>query len=109
MLTLAPELCDEEDLRTLVAHGVILSAGHSDATYDEEKRAIAAGLTGFTHFFHAMSPLHHRAPGAVGAALDPDSYSGLSVGDVPLHPAIVRLAWAVKGPNRLHIGDDPTT
>jgi len=106
MLTLAPELCDEEDLRTLVAHGVILSAGHSDATYDEAKRAIAAGLTGFTHLFNAMSPLHHRAPGAVGAAFDSDCYCGLIVDDVHLHPAIVRLAVAAKGTDRIMLVTD---
>src|SRR3546814_20968915 len=96
MLTLAPELCDEEDLRTLVAHGVILSAGHSDATYDEAKRAIAAGLTGFTHLFNAMSPLHHRAPGAVGAAFDSECYCGLIVYDVHLPPHIVPLRTAAR-------------
>jgi N-acetylglucosamine-6-phosphate deacetylase len=62
MLTLAPELCDDDDIRTLVRHGVIVSAGHSDATYDEAQRAIGAGLSGFTHLFNAMSPLHHRNP-----------------------------------------------
>ena len=101
MLTLAPELCDEEDIRTLVRHGVIVSAGHSDATYDEAQRAIAAGLSGFTHLFNAMSPLHHRNPGAVGAAFDSDSYCGLIVDDVHLHPAVVRLAVRTKGKERI--------
>lgn len=106
MLTLAPELCAEEDLRTLVQHGVILSAGHSDASYDEAKRAIAAGLTGFTHLFNAMSPLHHRAPGAVGAAFDSDCYCGLIVDDIHLHPAVVRLAVAAKGHDHLMLVTD---
>ncbi|MBO9696807.1 MAG: N-acetylglucosamine-6-phosphate deacetylase [Sphingopyxis sp.] len=106
MLTLAPELCDEEDIRALVRHGVIVSAGHSDATYDEARRAIAAGLSGFTHLFNAMSPLHHRKPGAVGAAFDSDSYCGLIVDDVHLHPAVVRLAVRAKGKNRIMLVTD---
>lgn len=106
MLTLAPELCDEEDIRTLVRHGVIVSAGHSDATYDEAQRAIGAGLTGFTHLFNAMSPLHHRNPGAVGAAFDSDSYCGLIVDDVHLHPAVVRLAVHAKGKHRIMLVTD---
>ena len=106
MLTLAPELCDKEDIRTLVRHGVVVSAGHSDATYDEARRAIGAGLTGFTHLFNAMSPLHHRDPGAVGAAFDSDTYCGLIVDDVHLHPAVVRLAVKAKGKDRIMLVTD---
>lgn len=106
MLTLAPELCDAEDIATLVKHGVIVSAGHSDATYDEAERAIAAGLSGFTHLFNAMSPLHHRNPGAVGAAFDSDCYCGLIVDDVHLHPAVVRLAVKAKGLERIMLVTD---
>ncbi len=106
MLTLAPELCDEDDIRTLVRHGVIVSAGHSDATYDEAQRAIGAGLTGFTHLFNAMSPLHHRNPGAVGAAFDSDSWCGLIVDNVHLHPAVVRLAVHAKGKDRIMLVTD---
>ncbi|WP_447756087.1 N-acetylglucosamine-6-phosphate deacetylase [Sphingopyxis fribergensis] len=106
MLTLAPELCDDEDIRTLVRHGVIVSAGHSDATYDEAQRAIAAGLSGFTHLFNAMSPLHHRNPGAVGAAFDSDAWCGLIVDDVHLHPAVVRLAIHAKGKDRIMLVTD---
>ena len=106
MLTLAPELCDEDDIRTLIRHGVIVSAGHSDATYDEAQRAIGAGLTGFTHLFNAMSPLHHRNPGAVGAAFDSDTWCGLIVDDVHLHPAVVRLAVHAKGKDRIMLVTD---
>lgn len=106
MLTLAPELCDEDDIRMLVEHGVIVSAGHSDATYEEAQRAIAAGLSGFTHLFNAMSPLHHRQPGAVGAAFDSDAWCGLIVDNVHLHPAVVRLAVKAKGIDRLMLVTD---
>lgn len=106
MLTLAPEQCDAEDIRTLTRHGVIVSAGHTDASYDEAKRAIAAGLTGVTHLFNAMSPLHHRAPGMVGAALDSDIWCGLIVDDAHLHPAAVRIAVKAKGIERLMLVTD---
>lgn len=106
MLTLAPELCDEADIRTLVAHGVIVSAGHTNARYDEARRAIRAGLTGFTHLFNAMSPLHHREPGAVGAAFDSDAWCGMIVDDAHLHPAVVRLAVRAKGLDRLMLVTD---
>lgn len=106
MLTLAPELCDEQDIRALTQRGVIVSAGHSDATYDQAMRAIGAGLSGFTHLFNAMSPLHHRQPGAVGAAFDSDTWCGLIVDDAHLHAAVVRLAVRVKGADRLMLVTD---
>ncbi|WP_423605125.1 N-acetylglucosamine-6-phosphate deacetylase [Sphingomonas sp. MS122] len=106
MLTLAPEMCDETDIRTLVAHGVIVSAGHTNASYDQARRAIDAGVTGITHLFNAMSPLHHRGPGVVGAAFDSDVWCGLIVDDAHLHPAVVRVAVKVKGIERLMLITD---
>lgn len=106
MLTLAPEQCAPEDIATLTRHGVIVSAGHSDASYAEAKAAIGAGLTGVTHLFNAMSPLHHRAPGLVGAALDSDIWCGLIVDDAHLHPAAVRIAVKAKGVDRLMLVTD---
>lgn len=106
MITLAPELCGQEDIRTLVRHGVIVSAGHTDADYGRVKQAVAAGVTGFTHLFNAMSPFHHRKPGAVGAALDTDAYCGIIVDGAHLHPATVRIAAKVKGAERLMLVTD---
>jgi N-acetylglucosamine-6-phosphate deacetylase len=92
LLTLAPELCDPQDIAQLVQGGVIVSAGHSDADYDTVMTAIGAGLTGFTHLFNAMSPLHHRNPGMVGAAFDaPQTYTGLIADGAHVHPAAMRL------------------
>lgn len=106
MVTLAPEQCDEEDIRTLVRHGVIVSAGHTDVSYDGAQRAVAAGLRGFTHLFNAMSALHHREPGAVGAALDSDTFCGIIVDGAHVHPAAVRMAAKVKGAGRLMLVTD---
>ncbi|MGN6422659.1 MAG: N-acetylglucosamine-6-phosphate deacetylase [Asticcacaulis sp.] len=78
LVTLAPENCAPEDIRELAEAGVIVAAGHTNATYAETKDALAAGVTGFTHLFNAMSPLQHRAPGVVGAALESQTaYCGL--------------------------------
>ncbi len=106
VVTLAPELCDNADIRTLVRHGVIVSAGHTNVTYDGAQSAIEAGLSGFTHLFNAMSPLKHREPGAVGAALDSDTFCGIIVDGAHLHPAAVRLTVKVKGCDRVMIVTD---
>lgn len=106
MLTLAPELCDLGDIRTLVEHGVIVSAGHSNASYDETRAALNSGLRGFTHLFNAMSALHHREPGMVGAAFDSDAFCGLIVDGVHVHPAAVRLAVRAVGECRIMLVTD---
>lgn len=107
VLTIAPERVGLAHIRTLASHGVIVCAGHTNATYDEVQAAIDAGLTGFTHLFNAMSPLTHRAPGAAGAALDaPGCWAGLIVDNAHLHPATVRIAIAAKGPDRIMLVTD---
>lgn len=70
MVTLAPECCTEEVIRLVRSYDVVVSAGHSNANYAEAKAGFAAGITAVTHLYNAMSPLRHRAPGLVGAAMD---------------------------------------
>ncbi len=107
LLTLAPELADPADLERLASAGVILSAGHSDASLDEARRGFAHGITGVTHLFNAMAPLHHRAPGLIGAALDDDAiWCGLIADGLHLTPEIVRLAVRVKGPDKIMLVTD---
>src|SRR6185436_13116359 len=69
LLTLAPEMTTPELIADLTAKGVIVAAGHTNATFAQAMRAISHGLRGFTHLFNAMSPLTPREPGVVGAAL----------------------------------------
>lgn len=72
-VTLAPELPEAETLvRDLVAAGVTVALGHTGADADIARRAFDAGATLITHAFNAMPPVHHRAPGPVGAALADD-------------------------------------
>jgi N-acetylglucosamine-6-phosphate deacetylase len=68
-ITLAPEVCSDEVLHLLLSSDVILSAGHSNARYAEAMRSFEKGIPAVTHLFNAMSPLHHREPGLVGAVL----------------------------------------
>ena len=70
MITLAPEVCSKEVIDLILSHNIIISAGHSNATYNEAKISFANGITAVTHLYNAMSPLLHRQPGLVGAAMD---------------------------------------
>lgn len=107
MVTLAPECNEPEAIQALVAAGVIVSVGHSNATYDEMRRAIDDGVRGVTHLFNAMSPFHHRDPGVVGATLDDRSlWCGLIADGAHVHPAAIRLALAARGPERLMLVTD---
>src|SRR3984893_6392863 len=80
LVTLAPEMTTPDMIKQLVIAGVVVSAGHTNATYAQIRSALRQGLTGFTHLFNAMSQLTGREPGVVGAALDdPDSWCGIIV------------------------------
>lgn len=63
MITIAPELQDDEVIQYLLDNGVIISLGHSNATFDEATAAYNKGIQTTTHLFNAMSPIHHREPG----------------------------------------------
>lgn len=107
LLTIAPELFDPADLRRLADSGVKLAAGHSAATYDEAMRGFAAGVTGVTHLFNAMTGLESRAPGLVGAALDsPNVWCGVIADEIHVHPAALRLTARLKGPDQLVLVSD---
>lgn len=107
LVTLAPECATPDQIAHLVAHGVIVAAGHSDAPYETVRAAIDRGLSGFTHLFNAMSQLANRAPGMVGAALEDDAtYAGIIADGYHLHPATLRVAVRAKGARRLMLVTD---
>jgi N-acetylglucosamine-6-phosphate deacetylase len=103
MVTLAPELPGGlEMIRFLKEKGVIAAIAHSDATYEEAKLAFESGASHVTHCFNGMRPIHHRDPGVVIAAFEESSVSVQAiVDDVHLHPAIVRLMYREKGPDKM--------
>ncbi|MCI4592652.1 N-acetylglucosamine-6-phosphate deacetylase [Sphingobium sp. BYY-5] len=107
LVTLAPEQNDVAAIRALVEAGVIVSIGHSNATYAQARAAIDAGATGVTHLFNAMSPLHHREPGVVGAALENQAlYCGLIIDGAHMHPAAARIALAARPLDRFLLVTD---
>ncbi|MEO6315115.1 MAG: N-acetylglucosamine-6-phosphate deacetylase [Chitinophagaceae bacterium] len=67
IMTIAPEQCSDEIVKLLSDNGIVIAAGHSNATYAQAMSAFEKGITTATHLFNAMSPLQHRAPGMVGA------------------------------------------
>lgn len=69
VVTLAPETVTTKDIQRMVAAGIYVSIGHSNANYQQAQLAVDAGVTGFTHLFNAMSPLQGREPGVTGCAL----------------------------------------
>ena len=94
MVTLAPELDGATAvIEALVASGVVVSLGHSDATAAQVTAAIDAGATCVTHLFNAMAPLHHRAPGLAGVALADDRlHVGLIADGIHVDGTVVRVA-----------------
>jgi N-acetylglucosamine-6-phosphate deacetylase len=98
VVTLAPERVPAGFVAALANAGVKVALGHSAASYEETRAALAAGLTGFTHLFNAMPPLSSRAPGPVAAALEaPGAWYGLIADGVHVASAMLRLALRGRG------------
>jgi N-acetylglucosamine-6-phosphate deacetylase len=100
IITIAPELEGALDLiRELVSHGHHISLGHSGASYEEALAGISAGARQATHLFNRMTPITHRQPGLAAAVLEREEITTEVVCDgVHVHPAMVRVALAAKGP-----------
>ena len=107
LVTLAPEMTTPELIEQLVAAGVVVSAGHTNASYAEIRAALAHGLSGFTHLFNAMSQLTGREPGTVGAALDDQrSFCGIIVDGEHTDPVVLRIALRCKPLDRFMLVTD---
>ena len=107
LVTLAPEMTTPDIISKLASAGVVVSAGHTNATHGEIRVALKHGLTGFTHLFNAMSQLTGREPGVVGAALeDPDSWCGIIVDGRHVDPTVLRIALRCKRRDRFMLVTD---
>ncbi|MDF2704093.1 MAG: N-acetylglucosamine 6-phosphate deacetylase, partial [Rubrobacteraceae bacterium] len=108
MVTLAPELEGAEELMTLASRrGVVVSAGHSGAPFEVAYEAFDASVAGVTHLFNAMSAMHHREPGLLGAAFaHPRVVCGLIADGLHVHPEMVALAFRMLGPDRVCLVSD---
>ncbi len=107
LFTLAPELPGAVALvKHLRARGIVVSAGHSNATFAQAVAGFEAGITWGTHLFNAMSPMAHREPGLVGALLSTEVTCGMIVDGIHVHPAVVKTAWRARGSKGLTLVTD---
>jgi N-acetylglucosamine-6-phosphate deacetylase len=107
LITLAPEKTTPQMIRRLAGAGVVVSAGHSNATYGEVMAALESGLTGFTHLFNAMSQITVREPGVVGAALaHAESWCSIIVDGHHVDPVVLKLALQCKRRDRFILVTD---
>ncbi len=109
MITLAPEVCSKEVVDLVRSYGVIISAGHSNATYEQATTAFDDGIATATHLYNAMSPLQHRAPGMVGAIFDhPTAMTSIVPDGFHVDFAAVRIAKEILK-ERLFVITDAVT
>ncbi|PYE84811.1 N-acetylglucosamine-6-phosphate deacetylase [Pseudoroseicyclus aestuarii] len=107
LITLAPEAVREGQIARLAATGAKVFIGHSDATAEEARAALAEGAVGFTHLFNAMSQMTHRAPGVVGAAITSKAYAGIIADGHHVLDEMVALAIRARPlPDRMFLVSD---
>lgn len=110
MITLAPEVCSPEVIDLILSYNVVISAGHSNATYEQAIGSFEQGTTTVTHLYNAMSPLQHRAPGLVGAAMDHQKVMASIIPDGHhVDYAAIRIAKEVMRERLFVITDAVTT
>lgn len=99
LIALAPEIPENRALiQACVQNGITVSAGHTDASYEEMVDAVDLGITQVTHCFNAMRPLNHRQPGTVGAALTLEGIRCELIADnIHVHPAVMKLMARARG------------
>jgi N-acetylglucosamine-6-phosphate deacetylase len=106
MMTLAPEMCDGDIVELLIANNILVSAGHSNATYRQAVTAFGKGIPTCTHLFNAMSAFQSREPGLVGAIYDhPGIASSLVCDGIHVDFAAVRISKKIMGPRLFFITD----
>lgn len=107
IVSLAPEINGALDLiKDLTEHNITSSAGHSAASYEDFQLAYKAGMDHFTHLYNAMTGLHHRNPGLVGAALDSEATVELIVDLIHHHQAVDRFTIKAKGVDKVILVSD---
>ncbi|KQS31319.1 N-acetylglucosamine-6-phosphate deacetylase [Dyadobacter sp. Leaf189] len=106
LITIAPEMFTEDQIRMLLDSGIIVSAGHSNATYDEAVKAFGQGIQLVTHLYNAMSAFGHRSPGLVGATFDTESvYAPLIIDGVHCDFGAASVAYKIKKDKLFLISD----
>ncbi len=105
-VTLAPEQTPSAHIRTLAAAGIVVSAGHTNATYAQARDGFKAGVSFSTHLFNAMTSITGRDPGMVGAIYDtPEVYAGVIADGFHVDYANIRIAHKQKGEKLVLVTD----
>ncbi|CRY54802.1 MULTISPECIES: N-acetylglucosamine-6-phosphate deacetylase [Yersinia] len=105
-LTLAPEMVDAKYIQQLAEAGILVSAGHSNATYKEARKGFAAGIGFATHLYNAMPYISGREPGLIGAIFDtPELYTGVIADGLHVDWANIRTAKHLKGDKLVLVTD----
>ncbi|ROV59919.1 N-acetylglucosamine-6-phosphate deacetylase [Vibrio ponticus] len=105
-VTLAPEHNDPKHIERLRDAGIVVSIGHTNATYAEARQSFESGITFATHLFNAMTPMVGREPGVVGAIYDtPDVYAGIIADGFHVDYANIRIAHKIKGEKLVLVTD----
>ncbi len=105
-VTLAPEHNDPAHIERLSKAGIVVSIGHTNATYQEARQGFASGITFATHLFNAMTPMVGREPGVVGAIYDtPEVYAGIIADGFHVDYANIRIAHKIKGEKLVLVTD----
>ena len=106
LMTIAPEMFTTEQIQMLLESGITVSAGHSNATYDEATRAFSQGINLVTHLYNAMSAFGHRQPGLVGATFDsPSVYAPIIIDGIHCDFAAASVAYKIKKDRLFLISD----
>lgn len=103
IITMAPEIEGSIEFIDAIrkASSTTLAIGHSAASYETAMEAIKAGISHCTHIFNAMTPLHHRKPGVVGAAFNSSISCELIADKIHVHPELFKLLLSIKGEDKL--------
>lgn len=109
MITLAPEVCSKEVITRILSHNIVVSAGHSDATYNQAIQGFDNGIKVATHLYNAMSSLQHRGPGLVGAIFNSENVMCSIIADGHhVDYEAIRIAKKVMGERLFAITDAVT-
>ena len=107
IVDIAPELPGSVEFIRQAKELCTVSIAHTDADYDAARRGVEAGVTHLTHLYNAMPPIHHRKPGVIAAAAEAPAVSAELISDGQhVHPASVRLAFRIFGPERMVLISD---
>jgi len=108
IITVAPEIEGALKLIKIISdRGIVVSMGHSEATYADAEAGFHAGARGITHIFNAMRGFHHREPGIAGFGLaSPHVYTEVIADPYHLHLETIRLIFSIKPPDRIVLVSD---